>query len=202
MRVRFCLGLSASVALLAATGCAQSQNVVRGQSPIVETPIVEGPVVEIPVAGAPAVPPPPVTGPLIGTAPGYGERPHFKNPRHDFKPFHGHYSQRFGYDDGAYDGTEQYYANHRKVVYDVGGGAAGCPACNGGMSCPAGGCQHCGYGCGCQACPDHYATYSYNGHFGHGGWPRNLVYPSPVVPAGMVQYPYYTLRGPTDFFMK
>jgi hypothetical protein len=130
-----------------------------------------------------------VTGALIGTAPGYGERPHFKSRRHDFKPFNGYYGPGFGYDEGAYNGTEQYYANHQKAVYDVGGG---CPACNGGMSCPAGGCPHCGCGCGH---PHNKVSYQYN-------WPRNLVYPPPVLPAGMVQYPYYTLRGPTDFFMK
>lgn len=181
MKLGICLGLSAGVALLAATGCAQTQNVVRGQSPAVQT------------SGD-------VEGPIVGTAPGYGEKPHFKNSPHDFKPYARHYNHTLGFDDGAYDGKEQFYANHRKHVYDVGGGS-GCPACDGGMSCPPGGCPYCG--CGCDSgCPHHYQTYSYNGCFGHGGWPRNLVYPPPVLPAGMVQYPYYTLRGPTDFFMK
>ena len=43
--------------------------------------------------------------------------------------------------------------------------------------------------------PQHVQTYQYD-------WPQNMVYPTQSVPAGMVQYPYYTLRGPTDFFMK
>ncbi len=30
--------------------------------------------------------------------------------------------------------------------------------------------------------------------------PRNLSYPEQNTPAATVQYPYYTLRGPTDFF--
>ena len=30
----------------------------------------------------------------------------------------------------------------------------------------------------------------------------NLVYPQTNAPAGMVMYPYYTVRGPSDFFMK
>ena len=30
--------------------------------------------------------------------------------------------------------------------------------------------------------------------------PRNLQYPNPNQPNALVQYPYYTLRGPTDFF--
>ena len=42
--------------------------------------------------------------------------------------------------------------------------------------------------------PQHYQTYQSD-------WPQNMVYPQQV-PSGMVQYPYYTLRGPTDFFMK
>lgn len=30
--------------------------------------------------------------------------------------------------------------------------------------------------------------------------PRNLSYPENNTPAATVQYPYYTVRGPTDFF--
>lgn len=30
--------------------------------------------------------------------------------------------------------------------------------------------------------------------------PRNLVYPQQNQPAAVVQYPYYTFKGPTDFF--
>lgn len=32
--------------------------------------------------------------------------------------------------------------------------------------------------------------------------PQNLCYPPPNMPTPIVQYPYYTVRGPTDFFMK
>ena len=32
--------------------------------------------------------------------------------------------------------------------------------------------------------------------------PNNLSYPQQNTPAATVQYPYYTLKGPTDFFMK
>ena len=31
--------------------------------------------------------------------------------------------------------------------------------------------------------------------------PKNLVYPQAGQPAGVTVYPYYTTRGPTDFFM-
>ncbi|MFK7821858.1 MAG: hypothetical protein AB8G99_24375 [Planctomycetaceae bacterium] len=32
--------------------------------------------------------------------------------------------------------------------------------------------------------------------------PKNLSYPQQNTPAATVQYPYYTTKGPTDFFMK
>ena len=32
--------------------------------------------------------------------------------------------------------------------------------------------------------------------------PRNLVYPPDNTPAAVVQYPYYTCKGPDDYFMK
>lgn len=32
--------------------------------------------------------------------------------------------------------------------------------------------------------------------------PQGLCYPPPNMPTPIVQYPYYTVRGPTDFFMK
>lgn len=32
--------------------------------------------------------------------------------------------------------------------------------------------------------------------------PSNLSYPQQNTPAATVQYPYYTTKGPTDFFMK
>ena len=178
MKPVICLGLAAAAAMLVAVGCAQTPGTVRGQSPVVED------------------------GPLIGSAPGYGQHSHPIAKHHDYKVFRFHRDHNFGYEEAWYDGKEQYYPHHTKQVYDVGGGpGVGCPACNGGSSCPPGGCSHCGFGCckhGCfhgNGCPDHYATYKYK-------WPQNLVYPQPTLPAGVIQYPYYTLRGPTDFFMK
>lgn len=167
------LGLAAAVTVLALAGCSQSPSIVRAQSP-----------------GFP--PGAEIDGPIIGSAPGYGETHQHPKKRRDFKVFANHYNHQFNPGNGWYSGVEDCYPNHQKHVYDVGG--QGCPACDGGMSCPPGGCQHCGCGCD-HPCPKHYHTYAYK-------WPKNLVYPPPVLPAGMVQYPYYTLRGPTDFFMK
>ncbi len=43
--------------------------------------------------------------------------------------------------------------------------------------------------------PTHHHTYDYR-------QPQNLVYPPQNQPAGTVVYPYYTHKGPSDFFMK
>jgi hypothetical protein len=90
---------------------------------------------------------------------------------------------------------------------------ADCPHCQGhpanGQACPF--CQNSGFGPGSGAgghvnglvggaynhlrgpYPKHHFTYSYQR-------PQNLSYPPPQVPGGVVVYPYYTLKGPSDFF--
>ena len=42
--------------------------------------------------------------------------------------------------------------------------------------------------------PKNYQTYKYN--------PPAAVYPQQNQPLGVVQYPYYTHKGPDDFFLK
>jgi hypothetical protein len=131
-------------------------------------------------------------GPIIGSAPGYGEYVKDKWSSHnkkDFKTYTGYRDNNFGYEGGYYAGPDGYYTD-RDRIYSAGGmGGSGCPACEYGNACPGGGCKH----CGCK--PRHYQTYRFD-------WPQNMVYPPDVMPAGMVVYPYYTLKGPSDFFMK
>ena len=43
--------------------------------------------------------------------------------------------------------------------------------------------------------PTHYHTFEYKR-------PKNLVYPPANQPAAIVQYPYYTVKGPSDFFLE
>ena len=43
--------------------------------------------------------------------------------------------------------------------------------------------------------PTHHHTYDYR-------QPKDLLYPPQNQPAAAVVYPYYTLKGPSDFFMK
>lgn len=43
--------------------------------------------------------------------------------------------------------------------------------------------------------PKHHHTFDYR-------QPKNLTYPSQNQPAATVTYPYYTCKGPSDFFMK
>ena len=135
---------------------------------------------------------PEMNGPIIGSAPGYGDfkkAPYMGRHRHhDFKASAGASDHNFGYEGG-------YYAppDGQSVSYQDG---SQCDECTNGENCPQSGCQLCGRGCGYRnGMPQHHQTYQIN-------YPQNMVYPTQGVPAGMVQYPYYTLRGPTDFFMK
>ena len=77
------------------------------------------------------------------------------------------------------------------------GSVGDCPP---GSGHPAGVCPHgAGYGPGCpgcgsgHGCPHHYHSYSYHR-------PHDLVYPPANAPGGAVVYPYYTHKGPSDFF--
>ena len=57
----------------------------------------------------------------------------------------------------------------------------------------------------CPACPQggqadwwrptHHHTWEYHA-------PQNLLYPPDNAPNAIQQYPYYTVKGPSDFFMK
>lgn len=72
----------------------------------------------------------------------------------------------------------------------------GCPngACQQGYG---GQCNHCNNGTGCNLPfhPVHRNFHTYHA-------PQNLMYPPENAAPALYQYPYYTLRGPTDFFMK
>ncbi len=63
-----------------------------------------------------------------------------------------------------------------------------------------------GPGMGCPTCPPghnqsgydfwkptHHHTWEYNP-------PQGLKYPDPNEPPATIQYPYYTVKGPTDYF--
>lgn len=165
-------GVAALLAVVSVSvGCAQTGPMVRGQNP------------------EPVAAPVESFGPIIGSAPGYGD---IKNkPKSDFRTYSEFRNSHFGYEGGYYSGPEGYYSDYDKRAYKMGGyGAGGCPHCQNGSACPPDGCQHCGHGC-----PKHHMTYSYK-------WPQNQVYPPAMMPPAMVQYPYYTFRGPSDFFMK
>ncbi|MEZ6130764.1 MAG: hypothetical protein R3C59_18930 [Planctomycetaceae bacterium] len=68
------------------------------------------------------------------------------------------------------------------------------------MDQQAGCCQSCsGQGCGqCLNLPFHPVHRNFHTY----QVPRGLSYPEQNTPAATYQYPYYTFRGPTDFFMK
>lgn len=135
-------------------------------------------------------------GPLIGSAPGYGQFAKSHAHHRDFTLTPGIRDHHFGYEGGYYAGSEGYYTAHkgRKVSDPYGNATHGCPECQYGHRCPNDGCKRCGLGCK-GGIPHHHHTYRHD-------WPQNMVYPAEGMTGGQVQYPYYTLRGPTDFFMK
>ncbi len=101
--------------------------------------------------------------------------------------------------DHIYDEHTSYHNGGQGASSCPPGGNGNCPPGGGQCphGCPPGGrCQH-GYfghiGPDGDWYPTHRYTYSYNE-------PRNLSYPPPQVPAGAVVYPYYTHKGPSDFF--
>ncbi len=50
-------------------------------------------------------------------------------------------------------------------------------------------------------CPENYHSPTHHHTFDY-RQPKNLTYPPQNQPAGVVVYPYYTCKGPSDFFMK
>lgn len=68
--------------------------------------------------------------------------------------------------------------------------------CQGNGYCPGNGCYNPNELCNLPCHPVHRNSFTYNTPGGE------LMYPPSPTPAAITQYPYYTLRGPTDFFMK
>lgn len=76
------------------------------------------------------------------------------------------------------------------------------PASGDGMACPSGQCQsECEWARYPSDCPENYHWPKHHHTFDY-RQPKGLVYPPQNQPAGVVVYPYYTCKGPSDFFMK
>lgn len=74
------------------------------------------------------------------------------------------------------------------------------PREQGAQSCPPSHCHP--NGAECPLCaPDNFWTPTHHHTFDY-KQPKNLSYPPQNQPAGVVVYPYYTCKGPSDFFMK
>jgi len=85
----------------------------------------------------------------------------------------------------------------------------GCPMCQSGMghgqsqSCPPNYRGHGGHhGADCQGAGCNLPFHPVHRNFHTYQAPQNLMYPPENAAPAQVQYPYYTFRGPTDFFMK
>lgn len=74
--------------------------------------------------------------------------------------------------------------------------------CPPGAACPPSGpcrsCRGCQSGAQCLNLPFHPVHRNFHTY----DVPSNLTYPQEDIPPAMVQYPYFTTRGPTDFFME
>lgn len=65
-----------------------------------------------------------------------------------------------------------------------------------------GDCNEC-YECQSGHCDGIFSGHKHaHRHFYHYSAPNDLVYPQQNQPAAVVQYPYYTVKGPDDFFLK
>ncbi|HWL08541.1 MAG TPA: hypothetical protein VNQ76_09060 [Planctomicrobium sp.] len=91
---------------------------------------------------------------------------------------------------------DHYVEHHSKTIYhgtvpQEAGGAPGCPpgGYSGYENCPPGN----AHGLGTHGCRQDRYSYNYL-------VPNNLVYPQQNSVGGAVVYPYYTHRGPSDFF--
>ncbi|MBW3539691.1 MAG: hypothetical protein KY476_05420 [Planctomycetes bacterium] len=114
--------------------------------------------------------------------------------------------------------THEHLHHHQSSAVWLQGQGGGCPTC-GGHGCPA--CA--GPYAGAHGAPGaagaygqgFYGTWKNHGVYDPGdGWypthhhwfrynhPQGLVYPPPNQPPAVVQYPYYTTKGPDDFFLK
>lgn len=67
------------------------------------------------------------------------------------------------------------------------------------QACQTGRCG--GTAAGCQSCLN-LPFYPVHRNYVHYDVPTDLSYPQQNTPAAVVQYPYYTLKGPSDFFMQ
>lgn len=81
-----------------------------------------------------------------------------------------------------------------------------CPMCQPGevhgqsFVCPPNGHGQCSPNCQGAGCNLPFHPVHRNFHTYHA--PQNLMYPPENSAPAQVQYPYYTFRGPTDFFME
>jgi hypothetical protein len=183
MKASVCLSLAACGLLTIAAGCGTAPTVTRGQEPLSD-PFVR-----------------PVS---------YGTQPHLWEAAadsHNTQIDHYHTPERHhhGLHNLTNASTGSYYGPANGNYCPP---SADCPHCRGcpepGTTCPICQCEdpnHRHFG-GLhdhvhrhfqQQYPQHHFTYSYHR-------PKNLVYPPPQVPGGAVVYPYYTLKGPSDFF--
>jgi hypothetical protein len=162
--VSLILTVSAAWAV-AASGCASSSAIARGQNPAGDSGVMQT---------------------------SYGTQPHLREAVADH--IHGTAISHYNVP------TQGMWVSDSEATCPP---SADCPHCKGappmGQACPICQCEddahhHHLFTRGLmEDYPEHHYTYAYKR-------PKNLQYPPPQVPGGIVVYPYYTLKGPSDFF--
>ena len=164
-----------SLLLLACTGCSAQQSIIRGQNPSGGTGAIQQAFAEFGATDSNRIQPINYAAPVTATGWNHGHGA-YGPPSHCPPAGHGYCPPGHGH----------------------------CPPGH----CPPGHCMHGVLGHLCTIChpllghlhgwPWHRTTHSYSDRYND---PHEFVYPPAHQPPAVVQYPYYTLRGPTDFFM-
>lgn len=100
--------------------------------------------------------------------------------------------------DAVADAYAQQHAYQTTYAGQLNGAPYGAAQYGAGAACPPnyyGGGYCRGYGDDLSCYPRHNYTYGYQR-------PRHLVYPQQNATGGAIVYPYYTHKGPSDFFQK
>lgn len=178
-------GFALTALLLAAScGCSSAQTITRGQNPISDSAV---------------------------TPAGHGIHP----APHEAMVDHYRYTDVSRYEVNE-NGQIVSYDPHQQMHAAATTLAQNCPTCRPNPACPH--CQgHPPHGQTCPMCQNSHASGHFSGTSNHisGTFdhnyprhhftydyirPKNLLYPPPQVPGGAVVYPYYTHKGPSDFF--
>ncbi len=223
MNLRYTIAAMACGILMVCTGCTTTHSVTRGQSPYYTgTPDsveqagyrremrqarreqMANPGFGGPQAGQVSTPEMPGIAPNGYAAPfnmpstyadqAYGQRPQSRQERRAAKlASRGIYPPTYTSISTDVEGAEPATTVDGVEIYNgyqLGGQTGACR--HGIPDAFPGGCPYCRADY-IRWMPKHYHSFTYD-------FPNDLTYPAPNAPGGAIVYPYYTVKGPSDFF--